>query len=48
MKKKSLGNAFSIIGWAVLSIVSAFVFWFLFKYSQVGDLGSILNIIKFG
>ena len=48
MKKSNFRNAFSKISLAAVSIISAFIFWFIVKYDQVGDLGDLLHIFNFG
>lgn len=48
MKKSNFSNAFGKIALVGVSIISAFIFWFMVKYSQVGDLGDLLHIFNFG
>ena len=48
MKNKKLGGVFGKIGLAVGALACAFVVWFLVKYSQVGELNGIFDILNLG
>lgn len=48
MKNKKIGGVLGKIGLAIGALACAFVVWFLVKYSQVGELNSILDILNLG
>lgn len=46
MKKKGLGKGAGKVILFVVSLILAFVFWFVVKYSQLGDFS--LTLFNFG